>query len=135
MRVIVRVAILSTCTILLSTAAFAQGILTGVVRDASGAVLPGVSVEAASPALIEKVRTAVTDGSGQYRIEDLRPGSYTVTMSLTGFSTFKREGIELTGGLTITVNAELKIGAVAGAGAGHGEKPGRDPQGPKTETA
>jgi len=64
MRVIVRVAILSACTILLSTAAFAQGILTGVVRDASGGVLPGVSVEAASPALIEKVRTAVTDGSG-----------------------------------------------------------------------
>ncbi|HKF67074.1 MAG TPA: carboxypeptidase-like regulatory domain-containing protein, partial [Vicinamibacterales bacterium] len=134
MRVIVRVAILSACTILFSTAAFAQGILTGVVRDASGGVLPGVSVEAASPALIEKVRTAVTDGSGQYRIEDLRPGSYTVTMSLTGFSTFKREGIELTGGLTITVNADLKVGAVAETVTVTGETPVVDVQSAKRET-
>ena len=70
-----------------------------MVKDASGAVLPGVTVEAASPVLIEKVRTAVTDGTGQYRIVDLRPGTYTVTFTLTGFSTFKREGIELAGGV------------------------------------
>ena len=79
------------------SAAFAQTSITGVVKDTSGAVLPGVTVEASSPALIEKVRTAVTDGSGQYRIVDLRAGAYTVTFTLPGFSTVKREGIELTG--------------------------------------
>ena len=75
--------------------AWAQSSITGVVRDTSGAVLPGVTVEAASDALIEKVRTAVTDGSGQYRIVDLRPGIYTVTFTLPGFSTFRREGLEV----------------------------------------
>ena len=83
--------------ILVPSAVYAQASITGVVKDASGAVLPGVTVEAASPALIEKVRSAVTDGTGQYRIVDLRPGTYTVTFSLPGFSTVKREGIELTG--------------------------------------
>ena len=75
--------------------AFAQASIAGVVKDASGAVLPGVTVEAASPVLIEKTRTAVTDGSGQYRIVDLRAGTYSVTFTLTGFSSVKREGIEL----------------------------------------
>ena len=79
------------------TAAFAQAVIAGTVKDPSGAVLPGVVVEAASAALIEKVRTAVTDGTGQYRIEDLRPGAYAVTFALQGFSTFRREGIELAG--------------------------------------
>src|SRR3989441_12163199 len=79
------------------SALYAQASITGVVKDPSGAVLPGVTVEAASPALIEKVRSVVSDGTGQYRILDLRPGSYTVTFTLTGFSTVKREGIELTG--------------------------------------
>src|SRR5262245_49908928 len=91
----------------LPAAAAAQGTITGVVKDASGAVLPGVAVEAASPVLIEKVRTAITDGSGQYRIVDLRPGTYTVTFALSGFTTVKREGIELTGTFVATVNAEL----------------------------
>src|SRR5436190_23080625 len=89
------------------------GSIAGVVRDATGAALPGVTVEAASPALIEKVRTVVTDGEGQYKIVDLRPGTYTVTFTLPGFSTVKREGIELTTGFTATVNGELKVGAVA----------------------
>src|SRR5437899_9205569 len=80
--------------------------IAGLVRDTSGAVLPGVTVEAASPALIEKVRTAVTDGEGRYSIVDLRSGTYTVTFSLTGFSTVKREGIGLTAGFTATVNAD-----------------------------
>ena len=77
--------------------AHAQSSITGVVRDTSGAVLPGVTVEASSPALIEKTRSVVTDGTGQYRIENLRPGTYALTFSLSGFNTSKREGIELTG--------------------------------------
>src|SRR5262245_29375035 len=72
--------------------AFAQASITGTVKDTSGAVLPGVTVEASSPALIEKVRTVVSDGTGQYRIVDLRPGTYTVTFTLPGFNTYKRDG-------------------------------------------
>src|SRR5919197_4383200 len=87
----------------LPLAAYAQASITGVVRDTSGAVLPGVTVEAASPALIEKVRAVVTDAAGQYRVENLRPGTYSITLSLPGFSTVKREGIELTGTFTATV--------------------------------
>ena len=90
----------------------ANGTITGVVKDASGAVLPGVTIEAASPALIEKTRAVVTDSSGQYRIVDLRPGTYSVTYSLAGFSTSKRDGIELTGSFVATVDAELRVGAV-----------------------
>src|SRR5262245_33924722 len=78
--------------------------ISGVVRDESGAVLPGVSVEATSDVLIEKVRTVTTDGEGRYRIVDLRPGSYAVTFSLTGFAAAKREDIVLVGGFTATVN-------------------------------
>lgn len=90
----------------------ATGTISGVVRDASGAVLPGVTVEAASPALIEKVRSAVTDGQGMYRIVDLRPGTYSVTFSLPGFSAVRREGIVLTTGFTATINADLTVGGV-----------------------
>ena len=89
---------------LLPAAAFAQGSIAGVVRDASGAVLPGVTVEASSPALIEKVRTAVTDNAGQYRIEDLRPGTYVVTFSLAGFGTVRREDIVLSGSFAAPVS-------------------------------
>jgi hypothetical protein len=88
------------------------GTIAGVARDTTGAVLPGVTVEAASPALIEKVRAAVTDGDGQYQIVNLRPGNYTVTFTLTGFSTVRREGIVLTAGFTASVNGEMKVGAV-----------------------
>jgi hypothetical protein len=102
--------------LLLAAGAGAQssttGAIAGVVRDASGAVLPGVTVEAASPALIEKVRVVVTDGEGLYKIVDLRPGTYSVTFSLPGFSTFKREGLELSTGFTATVNADMKVGAL-----------------------
>ena len=97
---------------LIPAVASAQGSVTGVVRDTSGALLPGVTVEVSSPALIEKTRSAVTDSSGQYRIEDLRPGSYVVTFTLTGFSIVRREGIELTGSLAALVNAELRVGAL-----------------------
>lgn len=93
-------------------AVFAQASITGVVKDASGAVLPGVTVEASSPVLIEKARTATTDGSGQYRIVDLRPGPYTVTFSLAGFTTVKREGIELAGSFVAAVNADLRVGSL-----------------------
>jgi hypothetical protein len=90
----------------------AQASIQGVVRDSSGAVLPGVTVEDASPALIEKVRSVQTDGSGQYRVVDLRPGNYTLTFTLTGFNAVKREGVELTGAFAATVNAELRVGGV-----------------------
>src|SRR5688572_25249194 len=98
--------------LLLSTPAFSQPAVAGIVRDSSGAILPGVTVEAASPALIEKARTVVTDGSGQYRIVDLEPGTYTVTFTLPGFSTVKRDGIQLTGAGVTTINADLRVGAV-----------------------
>jgi hypothetical protein len=91
--------------------AFAQnGSIAGVVRHTSGGVMPGVTFEAASPALIEKTRTAITDADGRYSIIDLRPG--TVTSSLTGFSTVRREGIELTGGFTAGVNVDPKVGGL-----------------------
>src|SRR5262249_26962933 len=97
--------------------AFAQSAnnsgLAGVVRDTSGAVLPGVTVEAASPALIEKTKTAITGEDGSYRIVDLRPGAYTVTFSLAGFRTVRREGIELPPAFTATVSVELEVGAIA----------------------
>ena len=86
--------------------------IAGVVRDASGAVMPGVSVEASSPALIEKVRTAVTDGAGQYKIVNLVPGPYSVVFTLTGFNTVRRESLELTSSFTATVNAEMRVGAL-----------------------
>jgi len=86
--------------------------VAGVVRDPSGGVLPGVTVEASSPALIEKVRSAVTDGDGQYRILELRPGIYTVTFSLPGFSTLKREGVELAPNFTATINGVLTVGTL-----------------------
>ncbi len=98
--------------VLLPAAVFAQATITGVVKDASGAVLPGVTVEASSPALIEKVRSVTTDASGQYRVVDLRPGTYTVVFTLPGFSTVKREGLALSGNFTTTVNADLRVGAL-----------------------
>src|SRR3954466_11302217 len=98
--------------LLAPTALFAQATSAGVVRDASTAVLPGVTVEAASPALIEKTRNAVTDGTGQYRVTDLPPGSYVLTFSLPGFATVKHDGVAVTGSGVITVNAELRVGGV-----------------------
>ncbi|HKF66390.1 MAG TPA: TonB-dependent receptor [Vicinamibacterales bacterium] len=125
---VVKAVVLLAFVLLLPIRAFAQASITGVVKDASGGVLPGASVEASSPALIEKVRTAVADGTGQYRIEDLRPGTYTITVSLQGFSTYKREGIELTGTFTATINADLKVGTVAETVTVTGETPVVDVQ-------
>jgi hypothetical protein len=96
----------------LPAAVHAQSAIAGVVKDTSGAVLPGVSVEASSDVLIEKVRAVTTDGSGQYKIVDLRPGAYVVTFTLAGFQTFRRARIELPADITLTVNAEMKVGAI-----------------------
>src|SRR4051812_28306024 len=106
MRVLKGLLLVLACLAMLPDTAFAQASITGVVKDSSGAVLPGVTVEASSEVLIEKVRSAVTDGGGQYRIVDLRAGVYAVTFSLTGFSTVKREGVELSGAFTASINAE-----------------------------
>src|SRR5688572_1033520 len=92
--------------------ALAQASITGTVRDTTGPVLPGVTVEASSPALIEKVRAAVTDGAGRYRIVDLRPGTYTVTFTLPGFNTVRREGVALEGTFTATIDGELGVGTL-----------------------
>ena len=119
--------------LLLPAAAYAQAAITGVVKDASGAVLPGVTVEAASPVLIEKVRSVVSDATGQYRIVDLRPGTYSVTFSLPGFSTVKREGIELTGTFVATVNGDLKVGALEETITVTGETPIVDVQSAKVQ--
>ena len=97
---------------LLPAVASAQSAIAGTVKDTSGAVMPGVTVEAASPALIEKVRSVTTDERGLYQIVNLVPGTYTVTFTLPGFSTVKREGLELPGNFTATVNADLKVGAL-----------------------
>ena len=101
--------------VLWAPAAWAQqnGGIAGVVRDTGGLAMPGVTVEAASPALIEKVRSVVTDGEGRYNVIDLRPGTYTVTFSLPGFSTVRREGIELSAGFTAPLNINLAVGAIA----------------------
>src|SRR4029077_7028301 len=107
---------------------YAQAAMTGVVKDTSGAVLPGATVEAASPALIEKVRSVTTDATGQYKIVDLRPGTYTVTFSLTGFSTVKREGVEVAGSGTFQINADLKVGTLAETITVTGETPVVDVQ-------
>src|SRR4029079_5661873 len=128
------VPILWLLLLLLPTAAFAQGAITGAVKDASGAVLPGVTVEAASPVLIEKVRVVVTDDTGQYRIVDLRPGAYVVTFSLTGFNNYKREGIELNGDFVATVNADLKVGSLQETITVSGESPIVDVQSTRTQT-
>src|SRR5262245_27915304 len=116
-----------------STASAQEASITGTVRDSSGALLPGVTVEASSPALIERTRSAVTDGSGQYRIVGLRPGTYVVTFTLTGFTVVKRDGVELTGSFTATVNAELAVGAVAEAITVTGESPIVDVQSVRRE--
>ena len=129
-RVVRFVAIGALSFVLIPAVGFAQALATiaGTVRDTSGAVLPGVTVEAASPALIEKVRSVTTDGAGQYRIVDLRPGAYVVTFSLPGFTTIKREGLELAGSFTATVNADMRVGAVEETITVSGEAPTVDVQ-------
>jgi hypothetical protein len=119
--------------LLLPASVFAQASLTGTVRDASGGVLPGVTVEAASPALIEKVRTAITDDTGQYRIVDLRPGTYALTFTLPGFNTVKREGIELLGSSTLTIPVDMRVGGLEETITVTGESPVVDVQNARRE--
>src|SRR5207249_10744421 len=102
---------------------FAQATLAGVVRDPSAAVLTGVTVEASSSVLIEKTRTVITDGTGQYRITDLLPGTYLMTFSLSGFATSKREGVDLTGSGVTTINADMRVGNVSETVVVSGETP------------
>src|SRR4029453_12972277 len=111
------------CLLIVPTLAHAQASIGGVVRDTSGAVLPGVTVEASSPALIEKVRSVTTDSTGVYQIVDLRPGAYSLTFTLTGFRAFKREGIELSGSFAATINADMSVGSVEETVTVTGESP------------
>src|ERR1700704_4311720 len=113
MRWASKAVLILAAAVLLPSVAFAQGTLTGTVRDESGGVLPGVTVEAASPALIEKVRPALTDGAGQYRLTGLNTGTYLLTVSVSGFNIVKREGIELRGTAALTIPVEMRVGAVA----------------------
>ena len=122
-RVTTACLVLAGLIVLAPSVAFAQATITGIVKDTSGAVLPGVTVEVTSPDLIEKVRTATTDGDGQYRIIDLRGGTYTVTFSLPGFSTVRRDGIQLAGTFVAGVNADLKVGALQETVVVTGESP------------
>src|SRR4030095_9304882 len=117
--------VLILAVMVLPSAAFAQalGAVAGSVKDASGAVLPGVMIEAASPVLIEKVRTAVSDGTGQYTIVNLPPGTYSVTFTLPGFSTYKREAVEVSVNFTSTINAEMRVGTVQETVTVTGESP------------
>src|SRR5688572_31388645 len=133
MRILGATCVLVGLFVVAPSSAFAQASITGTVRDTSGAVLPGATVEAASPALIEKVRTATTDGNGQYRIVDLRAGEYTVTFSLQGFTTVKREGVALEGSFTATINGELRVGALTETITVTGESPIVDVQSVKRQ--
>jgi hypothetical protein len=129
-----RSSVLTVLLLALPASAFAQAVIAGAVKDTSGAVLPGVTVEAASPVLIEKVRVAITDSNGLYRIEDLRPGAYTVTFALPGFATLKREGIQLNGSFTASVDAEMRVGGLAETILVTGETPVVDVQSARHET-
>jgi hypothetical protein len=124
--------LLSVCALAfllgLPTTARAQSAFAGVVKDTTGAVLPGVTVEAASPVLIERVRSVTTDANGAYRIENLRPGTYTLTFTLPGFSNVKKDGIELSSNFTATINADLKVGAMEETVTVSGESPVVDVQ-------
>jgi len=123
MRVWSRILLALVSIVFIPAITYAQASIAGIVKDASGAVLPGATVEASSPALIERTRSVVTDGTGQYKIVDLRPGTYTVTFTLPGFSTVKREGLELSGAFTATVNADLRVGTVEETITVSGETP------------
>src|SRR5262245_147297 len=131
MKLLCSAVLAAALVILLPASAFSQlgtSGIAGVVRDTTGAVLPGVTVEAASPALIEKTRTVVTDGEGQYKIVSLSPGRYSVTFSLPGFGSVKREGVELSANFTASINADLRVGDIAETVTVSGQSPVVDTQ-------
>src|SRR4051812_31918700 len=111
-RVVLSTALFCAAACLVPTLTFAQGAIAGVVRDGTGAVMPGVTVEAASPVLIERTRSVVTDTAGQYKIVDLKPGTYEVSFTLAGFKTVKRADIIIEGTFTAQISAELQVGQV-----------------------
>jgi Carboxypeptidase regulatory-like domain len=123
MRGLGRMLVALAITVVVPAVAYAQASISGTVKDASGAVLPGATIEAASDVLIEKVRTTTTDSAGRYQIIDLRPGQYVVTFTLTGFSTIKRDGVVLSGTGNTNIDADLKVGAVAETITVTGETP------------
>jgi hypothetical protein len=129
-KAVARVLSVAVCLALLSASASAQtSTISGTVKDTSGGVLPGVTVEVASPALIEKVRTVVTDNDGKYSVVSLRPGVYSVTFTLPGFGVVKREAVELTSDFTALVNAEMRVGTLEETITVTGESPIVDTQG------
>jgi hypothetical protein len=121
-RRLLKVFVVLGCALIPATAA-AQSAIAGVARDATGGVLPGVTVEVSSPVLIEKTRSAITDQAGQYRVVDLRPGTYAVTFTLQGFNTVRREGIVLDANFTAPVNVEMRVGAITETVTVTGESP------------
>ena len=128
MRVIKRVVVACASFVILPATVFAQASLSGFIKDTSGGVLPGVTVEASSPVLIEKVRSGISDSSGLYRIPDLPPGIYKVTFTLPGFATVSREGVEVAGGGVTTINADMRVGALTETITVTGESPVVDTQ-------
>src|SRR4051794_22289561 len=124
----------AVCLVLLGATFASAQTLAGSVRDTSGAVMPGVTVEASSPALIEKVRTSVTDSSGQYQIPNLPPGAYKVTFTLAGFTTVVRDGVTLTGSGVTTIGAELRVGSLSETITVTGETPVVDVQSARQST-
>jgi hypothetical protein len=128
MRALNRLFVALACLVVLPASAYAQATLAGTVKDGSGAVLPGVTVEAASSVLIEKVRKAVTDDTGQYRITELPPGSYVLTVTLSGFSTVRREGVDVSGSGVIPINIDMRIGNLSETITVSGETPVVDTQ-------
>ena len=111
-RVSMRATALAALALVLIAGVTEAQTLAGVVRDPSGGVLPGVTVEASSPALIERTRSVVTDGQGQYQIVNLRPGTYDVTFTLAGFAKVVRQGLEVTGGGVVAVNVDMRVSGV-----------------------
>ena len=120
--------VVSACVTLLPSQAAAQSAISGTVTDNTGAVLPGVTVEASSPVLIEKIRTVASDGQGRYTIVNLRPGAYKVTFVLTGFGTVVRDGLQLPADFTATMNVQLSVGALEESVTVSGQSPVVDVQ-------
>ena len=134
MRLRCALSLIVLALLLLPSAAQAQATLAGIVRDNSGGVLPGVTVEVTSRALIEKSRTAITDGTGQYRLTELPPGVYSLTFTLSGFSVVKRDDVEVRGSGVVPINVDLRVGTLQETITVTGESPLVDTQSTRRET-